>query len=103
RTCMSCGRATLSEVKGLMLAASASADPDNDALSYSWDVNGDGVYGDATGVNPILPWWNLQALGLDDGHGQVIPVSVRVTDGAVDPVEASSTLTFSNSAPYSWL
>lgn len=32
------------------LSASASTDPNRDALSYSWDLNGDKTYGDATGA-----------------------------------------------------
>lgn len=32
------------------LNASASTDPENDPMTFSWDLNGDGTYGDASGV-----------------------------------------------------
>ncbi|MCA1684777.1 MAG: lactonase family protein, partial [Planctomycetia bacterium] len=35
-------------------------------LNESWDLQGDGVYGDATGLSPTLTWAQLVALGL--GH-----------------------------------
>ena len=40
--------------------ATGSSDPDGDPLSYSWDLDGDGVYGDATSPTPSLhlrPRW----------------------------------------------
>jgi PKD repeat protein len=60
--------------------ASASTDPNRDALSYSWDLNGDQTYGDATG--PIqtrafaAPGTHRVGVRVSDGHGG--------TDTAVD-------------------
>ena len=48
----------------LVLDASGSIDLENLPLSYSWDLNGDGVFGDATGVSPTVTWSQLQALGI---------------------------------------
>jgi streptogramin lyase len=77
------GPYSIYEGDSLTLNAGASTDPDGDTLTYSWDVNGDGVFGDATGVNPTLSWAQFQALGIgpgtytvqvqvDDGHGSVV-------------------------------
>jgi hypothetical protein len=39
----------------ITLDGSESSDPEGDPIvSYSWDLNGDGIYGDATGVNPTM-------------------------------------------------
>jgi hypothetical protein len=77
------GPYTMYEGNSLTLNAGASIDPDGDTLTYSWDVNGDGVFGDATGVSPTLTWGQLVALGIgpgtfnvrvqvDDGHGNLV-------------------------------
>src|SRR5262249_45732195 len=71
-------------------------------LTYSWDINGDGVYGDATGVSPTLSWSQLQALGIgsgtfnvrvqvEDGHGNA--ATSPVTTLTVQPVPTAITLT----------
>jgi PKD repeat protein len=35
---------------------SGSSDPDGDPLTYSWDLDGDGFYGDSTAVNPSFTY-----------------------------------------------
>ena len=43
----------------LSLDAAGSSDPNpGQVLSYSWDINGDGAFGDATGIAPTLGWCN---------------------------------------------
>ncbi|MBX7074158.1 MAG: PKD domain-containing protein [Pirellulales bacterium] len=90
----------ISEGDTLTLAALAT-DPSGVAgpLSFSWDVNGDSVYGDATGASPTLTWAQLGALGINDGPG-TREVTVRVTNtygGFTDSAAAS--LSIGNSAP----
>ncbi|HEX9994324.1 MAG TPA: Ig-like domain repeat protein [Acidimicrobiales bacterium] len=96
------GPYTIEEGDGLTLDGSGSSDDDGDTLTYSWDVDGDGTFGDATGVSPTLTADDLEALGIDDGPGDSTSnLKVRVTDGrpggTVDSAAAS--LTVSNQAP----
>jgi PKD repeat protein/glucose/arabinose dehydrogenase len=60
---------------------SQSSDPDGDGLSYSWDLNGDGAFGDSTAVAPTFTYTK---------PGRVT-VRLRVTDTR----GASSTATVS--------
>ncbi|MFO0946522.1 MAG: PKD domain-containing protein [Planctomycetota bacterium] len=88
------------EGDSLTLSAAGSYDPDlYDVLSYSWDVNGDNVFGDATGANPTLTWSQLLALGINDGG--VRQVKLRVTDVTHNSTTTSSAvnLQIQNGAP----
>ena len=49
--------------------------------TFSWDVNGDGTFGDATGATPTLTWAQLAALGITDGTGVPSTITLRLTDG----------------------
>jgi hypothetical protein len=60
-------------------------------LTYSWDINGDNVFGDATGANPILSPIDLSMLGLAGIH-TVNNVRVRVSDGAGTTTSAPTSL-----------
>ncbi len=54
----------------VQFSAAGSSDPDGDALTYSWDLNGDGVFGDSTLVNPAFTYTTAGAYA----------VQLRVTD-----------------------
>jgi len=70
-----------------------------DPLTYSWDVNGDGVFGDATGAAPTLTWTHLISLGIYDGPNS-FNVQLRVNDGDGGVTDSAITsLTVNNAAP----
>src|SRR5690606_37379433 len=49
----------------MSLDASGSYDPQSDEItSYMWDLNGNGEYNDAFGINPQIPGDDLLAMGL---------------------------------------
>src|SRR5207253_710182 len=93
------GPYSIAEGQSLTLNASASSDPDGDPLTYSWDINGDGAFGDAAGVAPTFTWAQLQALGIDNGPA-AFNVTVRVDDGQGHVVDSTAvTLTLTDTAP----
>jgi len=76
-------------------SGSASTDPDGDALSYAWDLDGDGQYDDAAGVSAS---WTYGAGGtyhaglrVDDGNGGVDTDTLTITAGNTAPVPAITT------------
>jgi hypothetical protein len=91
------GPYTIAEGEDLPLDASATvADA---SATYSWDVNGDGTFGDATGVSPTLSWADLNALGIVDGPTMITDVAVQVTVGVTTRTSPTTTLTVANAAP----
>lgn len=84
------GPYSIKEGDSLTLDASQTANPNNLPLSYSWDINGDGVFGDATGETPMVSWQTLQNLGISSANS---PYSVRVQVdlGAGSPIDSAPT------------
>jgi hypothetical protein len=79
------GPYSIQEGQSLTLDASASFDTQGLPLTFKWDVNGDGFFGDATGINPTLSWSRLQALGIT-ASGSPFSIQVRALDpnGRID-------------------
>jgi glucose/arabinose dehydrogenase len=84
---------------------SGSSDPDGDALSYSWDLNGDGTYGDSTAANPSFTYTTAGTyavrLRVTDARGASsvsAPVTITVGAGNTPPTPVidspSSSLTW---------
>ena len=90
------GPYTIGEGDALTLDASASvAGP---TATYTWDVNDDGTFGDATGATPTLTWAALEVLGITNGGGGAQPITVQVTE-ASSTSTAETTLTVTNTRP----
>jgi Ca2+-binding RTX toxin-like protein len=97
------GPYAVAEGQPVHLDGSGSSDPDGDTLTYSWDVNGDGTFTDATGAAPVLSWSQLSALGVSDGPGTFHP-QVRLSDGKAAAVTSTATtLTVLNTAPVAFI
>ena len=83
---------------------SGSSDPDpSDTISYSWDLNGDGVYGDSTAVAPTFtyatPGTYTVRLRVTDNHGASStsqPITISAGNTPPEPVidSPASTLTW---------
>jgi PKD repeat protein len=67
----------------VLLDAGRSTDPNNDPLTYSWDLNGDQIYGDATGPlqSVSYPTAGSYRVGVQvsDGHGGLATASAFIT------------------------
>lgn len=84
------GPYTLDAGSSLTLNGSGT-DPDaGDSLTFAWDLNNDGTYGDASGATPTLSTAALVALGLGNGAHTIF---LRVTDTAGASTTVSSALT----------
>lgn len=94
------GPYSITEGNSLTLSAAASGG-DGGPLTYSWDVNGDGTFGDAVGPSPTLTWAQLEALSpaINDGPA-TFQVSVLVSDSHSEyVVSAPVRLTLNDALP----
>lgn len=85
------GGNTVAEGATLTLDAAGSSDPDDDNLTYSWDLNGDGSY--ETAVQTAT----FSAVGRDGPASQLI--GLRVTDSAGLTATATTTVMITNAPP----
>jgi PKD repeat protein len=69
--------------------AGRSTDPEGDSLTYSWDLDGDGEFGDSLLPNPTRTYETAGA----------ITVSLRVTDAFNNPDIATATISPGNTLP----
>jgi len=75
---------TIDEGQSVTFDGSSSQDPQNDGLTYTWDILGYGRQVDATGVSPTLSWETLTNLGLpSDGTELTVQLTVEDSDGDV--------------------
>jgi 6-phosphogluconolactonase (cycloisomerase 2 family) len=87
----------IAEGDGLTLNGSAVPATNTQIVAARWDLNGDGIFGDADGLTPSLSWNGLVQIGLDDGG--LYDITLEVTDDQGISTTDTVLLTVSNTAP----
>jgi hypothetical protein len=81
---------------GITVNGSGSSDPDagtgDSIVSYEWDIDGDGTFGDVTGVSVTLSAAELAGFGLDAAGNYTICLKVTDRYGATGTDDATVTL-----------
>ncbi|MCC9599924.1 DUF4347 domain-containing protein [Stieleria sp. JC731] len=91
---------TIVEGDSLTLDGTDSSDGDGDTLSFAWDLDNDGIYGEAgepTTASATISWATLQSFGIDDDGSYTI--GLQVDDGFGGVSTQTTTLTVQNKAP----
>ena len=89
-TAVAGGPYTTNEGADVTLNGAGSSDPNGDPLTYAWDLDNDGAFGDATGSAPTFD---------NVGQDGVFPIALRVTDSHGAFATATSSVTVNNVAP----
>jgi PKD repeat protein len=81
---------------GITVDGSGSSDPDagdgDSIVSYAWDIDGDGTFGDVTGISVALSASELAGFGLDAAGTYTICLKVEDRYGATGTDDATVTL-----------
>ena len=93
------GPYVISEGSAVTLNATQSSDPNGDPLSFAWDLNGDGIFGDALGVEPTVDWQELTSISPELSDDGQYTVTVRATDGDGNSSDAQAILNIQNAPP----
>jgi glucose/arabinose dehydrogenase len=75
---------------------SGSSDPDGDAITYSWDLNGDGIYGDSTAQKPSYTYttpgtFNVRLQVTDSKGASSVSAPITINAGNDPPVPVIDT------------
>ncbi|WP_182869937.1 DUF4347 domain-containing protein [Rhodopirellula sp. JC639] len=92
----------IDEGDSLSLDGSSSSDADGDTLTYAWDLDNDGLFGETdepatTTATAVVDWATLASFGIDDDGTYTI--GLRVDDGRGGIVTQTTSLTVQNKAP----
>jgi len=90
------GPYTIDTGSALYLDGSGSFDPNDTIVSYSWDINDDRTFGDATGAKPTISWAQLVGFGLHVGTNTI---SLKVTDSLGSSKLQSTEVNIYNNQP----
>ncbi|MDV6034703.1 MAG: DUF4347 domain-containing protein, partial [Phycisphaera sp. RhM] len=91
---------TISEGDALSLDGSNSSDVDGDTLSYAWDLDNDGIFGEINEpvtATAVVSWATLASFGINDDGTHTI--GLRVDDGQGGIATQTTTVTVQNTAP----
>ncbi|MCS7468412.1 DUF4347 domain-containing protein [Stieleria sp. ICT_E10.1] len=91
---------TINEGDSLSLDGSNSSDANGDTLTFAWDLDNDGNFGETdepTTATATVNWATLASFGIDDDGTYTI--GLRVDDGNGGVTTQTTTVTVNNSAP----
>ncbi len=95
---------TIREGQTLNLDGSASSDSDGTIVSYQWDLDNDGVFGESgepTTATANVNWATLSSFGINEGDvgGKAYTIRLRVTDNNGATNDATVIVTVIDTAP----
>ena len=93
------GGYTILEGESLVLSAAGTVDPDNNAMTYEWDLSGNGTYVASPTVTLPYTWEELSTLNIPLNDNGSRNINLRVTDSLGLSSIVTTTLTVINTPP----